>query len=113
MRASLLSSTLQIFRKTATQTLHLAQTIPGIISTYEIILQYLYLKRIYNSQEFHVEANTASIGNCKVPKYRSNTLLYLFSSIGSADQLGLQKAAFPFKSTPSGNLKVQSNQVSD
>ncbi|KAJ8722571.1 hypothetical protein PYW07_003751 [Mythimna separata] len=34
------------------------------------------------------------------------------SSIESADQLGLQKgAAFPFKSTPSGNLKVQSNQV--
>ncbi|XP_026724594.1 uncharacterized protein LOC113491689 isoform X3 [Trichoplusia ni] len=33
------------------------------------------------------------------------------SSIGSTDQ-GMQKgAAFPFKSTPSGNLKVQSNQV--
>lgn len=35
----------------------------------------------------------------------------IFFSIGSTDQ-GMQKgAAFPFKSTPSGNLKVQSNQV--
>ncbi|XP_063892356.1 uncharacterized protein LOC110372548 isoform X1 [Helicoverpa armigera] len=34
------------------------------------------------------------------------------SSNESTDQLGTQKAAaFPFKSTPSGNLKVQSNQV--
>ncbi|XP_022820126.1 uncharacterized protein LOC111352043 isoform X3 [Spodoptera litura] len=34
------------------------------------------------------------------------------SSVDSTEHLGVQKgAAFPFKSTPSGNLKVQSNQV--
>ncbi|XP_075969781.1 uncharacterized protein LOC142972487 isoform X2 [Anticarsia gemmatalis] len=34
------------------------------------------------------------------------------SSMDSTDNCGIQKgAAFPFKSTPSGNLKVQSNQV--
>ncbi|CAB3242471.1 unnamed protein product [Arctia plantaginis] len=34
------------------------------------------------------------------------------SSTDSTDQFGVQKGAtFPFKSTPSGNLKVQSNQV--
>lgn len=38
--------------------------------------------------------------------------LICFFSIASTDQLGQQKGAtFPFKSTPSGNLKVQSNQV--
>ncbi|XP_053625412.1 uncharacterized protein LOC128683624 isoform X2 [Plodia interpunctella] len=33
------------------------------------------------------------------------------SSQGSLDRISTQKAAFPFKSTPSGNFKVQSNQV--